>query len=52
MTGEGDRITIVVHLPQPITTISRILELLAEEFPDARTDTSQPEGWRIELGAR
>jgi hypothetical protein len=55
MSGDRDpetRMTIVVHLPQPIPTIARLLELLGEEWPEARVDTNHPEGWLIELRPR
>ena len=43
--------TIVIHLPAPLDAVGRVLEVLGEEWPDARVDTNHPDGWHIELHA-
>lgn len=32
---DNDAMTIVIHLPQPLEKVAAVLEVLAEEWPDA-----------------
>lgn len=42
-------ITIIVHLPQTVTKVSRLMEALAVLWPDVVIDTSGP--WTIDVPA-
>jgi len=47
----GQTITVRVHLPHDLEAVGRFLEVVGEIWPDATIDTSDPEGWRIDIGA-
>lgn len=53
MTTPGLRLTVVVHLPQPVDVVVGLLNAIAANFPEARIDiTGQTvDGWLIELPA-
>lgn len=40
-------LTVVVHLPQPVDAVSRLLNVLADIWPNAKLDTTG--AWRIEI---
>lgn len=47
--AESGRLTIVIHLPQSLDDVGRILENIAKHWPDAVVDTSHADGWHIEI---
>ena len=50
MTEIGnDTLTIVIHLPQPVDNVSRVLSTVADIWPDAKLDFTGP--WRIDVPA-
>lgn len=42
-------IRIFIQLPQPIDSISKVLNALADIWPNAKIDTGTPGGWTITL---
>jgi hypothetical protein len=46
---EGKTITIIVHLPQTVTKVSRLMETMADLWPDVVIDISGP--WTIDVPA-
>jgi hypothetical protein len=41
--------TIVVHLPQPVDNVSRLLNAVADIWPEAKLDFTGP--WKIDIPA-
>lgn len=45
------RITIIIELPQAITSIGAVLGTLADLWPKTTIDSNHPDGWRITIEA-
>lgn len=50
-SAPSTQLTIIVHLPQPLDTIARLLDALNREWPGVPIDYSHPDGWRITVPA-
>jgi len=47
----GDRITITIHLPQPLDSVGRALDRIAEIWPGTMIDLTHEDGWHIDIKA-